>query len=60
MITIIYMGILDMIYSIEIGPIITIAIISAIIPMLLEVINRIILKKRQKLCKKHLLPRFQG
>ncbi len=60
MITIIYMGILDMIYSIEIGPIITIAIISAIIPMLLEIINRIIFKKEAETVQKTFTATISG
>ena len=41
----IYISLLDLIYHIEIGPIMTVLIISAVMPMLLEIINRIIFKK---------------
>ncbi len=47
-ITIIYISILDLIYKVKIAPIITILIISAVAPTLLELINRIIFKKEDE------------
>lgn len=58
--TMIYVSFLDLIYQIKIGPIITIAIISAIMPMLLEIINRIIFKKENETVQKTFTKTISG
>ncbi len=58
--TMIYASILDIIYSIKIGPIITLAVISAVIPMLIEIINRIIFKKEAETVQKTFTKTISG
>ncbi|MCI9245900.1 MAG: hypothetical protein HFJ30_01945 [Clostridia bacterium] len=58
--TMIYASILDVIYSIKIGPIIAISVISAVIPMLLEIINRIIFKKEAETVQKTFTKTISG
>ncbi|MGN1269524.1 MAG: GH36-type glycosyl hydrolase domain-containing protein [Clostridia bacterium] len=52
MLSIIYISIFDLIYKIKIAPIITLLIVSAIIPSILEILNRILLKKDQESAQK--------
>ena len=58
--TMIYASILDLIYHIEIGPIIAVLIISAIMPTLLEIINRIIFKKEAETVQKTFTKTISG
>ena len=58
--TIIYICIIDMIYHVKIGPIIALLIISAIIPMLIEIINRIIFKKEAETIQKTFTKTISG
>ena len=58
--TMIYVSILDLIYKIKIGPIITITIIAAVMPMLLEIINRIIFKKEEETVQKTFMKTISG
>ncbi len=58
--SLIYASILDINYSIKIGPIIAITIISAVIPMLLEIINRIIFKKEAETVQKTFTKTISG
>lgn len=48
----IYITILDLIYQIKVGPIVTIVILSAIIASILEIVNRIIFKKEEETIQK--------
>ncbi len=52
MLSIIYISIFDFIYKIKIGPIITLLIVSAITPSILEILNRIVCKKDQETIQK--------
>ena len=58
--SIIYISILDLIYNIKVGPIIAILVISAITPMLLEIINRIIFKKEAEKVQKTFIKTISG
>lgn len=48
----IYITVLDLIYKIKVGPIVTILILSALIASILEILNRIIFKKEEETLQK--------
>ena len=59
-VSMIFISILDIFYKIKIGPIITILTMSAIMPMLLEMMNRIIFKKEQETVQKTFTKTISG